>query len=142
MSSVLFKTEDAIESILSNATGLDTIEGFHRGASNEELKLPFISILAENGEERQPRGIGNYSVTINIELHTSSDDATRDDRITLTNALIAALSIDDLASQLSAAVDDYYVHGLLINSQSQRVSNRSNIYIISARIDCRNADPS
>ena len=141
MSSILFKAEDAMESYLNGTTGLESISGFYRGSDNQEYKLPFISILAENGEERNPRGSGNYSVILNVELHTSVDDVNRTDRITLTETLLDKLCVTDLADQMSLA-DNFHVHGIVFNTQSQRISNRSHAYIVSIRVDCRNADPS
>jgi hypothetical protein len=139
MPSILYKTEDAIESILNGAESLEGV-GIHRGGDNEKFELPFITITAEKADERQPRRNGNFTVICKVELHTSMDDKDRDEKIALTDALIDLLDDDDLKDVMTEAIDDYTAFGALTNSHAQRISNRAHIYEIELEIHCNTVD--
>ncbi len=139
MSSILLKTEDALYSIINGGTGLEGI-AVHRSGDQDKLILPCINITAESSEERPTRGLGNFMVTVNIELHTSFDDVTRDGRIVLNDALIDLLNDDDIVSVLSEAVEDYRCFGVLYGGHTQKVSNRAHIYGMSFQVVCCNSD--
>lgn len=139
MSSILFKAEDAIHGLILNGPGLAGV-GLHRGSENEELTLPYIAMLAETSEERQPRGSGNYSVNVKIELFTSSDDKTRDQRIALTDALIELLSEDGLSVTMSQYAQDFRVFGVLMGGHGQKILGRSHCYTIDIQLHCCNSD--
>jgi hypothetical protein len=138
MSSILFKSEDAIKTLLINSPNLSGL-GIHIGSENNSLTLPYIAILAERSEERQPRGKGNYSVFCKIELYTSIDDLDRNERIALANTLIELLSQDTLVSDLNPVID-FTLFGFLKGQHSQKVSDRSHIYTIELELICANSD--
>lgn len=139
MSSILLKTEDAIYSILNAQETLGSMP-IHRSGDQDKLVMPCINVTAETSEERPFRGLGNYMVTVNIELHTSFDDTTRDERIILNDALIDLLDDDDIVSVMTDAATDYRVFGVLRDSQVQKITNRAHIYGFSFKVICCNSD--
>jgi hypothetical protein len=69
--------EDALQTYLSNATGLSQVT-FVAGDSNNTPTLPKGIVLCESARAPAdlPEGLGNYSCSVRITLFSNADDTT------------------------------------------------------------------
>jgi len=137
---ILFKAEDAMAALIS--TILEKLEGcsIHLGGQSDGLKIPYIGIIADTGEERQPRGKGNWTVNGKIEIHTSADDQGRELRKRIVGHVADLLSSSTIADDLTRSISDFTCHGFLIGNPSQKVEDRTHIYSIEFVAACCGSD--
>jgi hypothetical protein len=134
---ILFKVEDAIVAVIDqlNITDLEV----HAGGDNDKLEFPYVTVVAEVGETRQPLR-GNFGVQAVIDIHTSADDASRAQRIAMVKTIGDALWTDDIAATLTNAVSDFTAMGVNHGNHSQGVSGRGHIYTMKLMIACKASD--
>ena len=103
MASLRKKTESAFKAVIEAAVDVPVYEGF---AATDKAGTCVI-VVARRAEEDPPFS-GNYRVQVDIQVKGPPDsDATFDD---LAAAVRNSIWTDALHTELTAAVDDFFVH--------------------------------
>lgn len=108
------KVEDAFESLLTAAaiSGLN----IYKGLDGAERELPSATISASIANEEL--GTGCYFVDVSVMIESDADAATPEAaHNTRAEAVRDVVLVDNLASQLSAAVSDFYAYHPAIEQQ-------------------------
>lgn len=113
--SIAVKCQDAFKALLSaSSAGIQAT--IYTGKDFEEKQAPMVGCGAETARE-DPVDTGNYWVDVEIviksmapadQLDNNDPKSTSDD---LTASVLAVLDVDDLAGQLSSAIEDFHVFG-------------------------------
>ena len=104
MASLRQKTESAFKAVIEAAVDVPVYEGF---AATDKAGTCVI-VVARRAEEDPPFS-GNYRVQVDIHVKGPPDsDSTFDD---LATAVRNAVWTDAIHTELTAAADDFFVHG-------------------------------
>lgn len=113
-SDVLSKLEAALAALISALT-LDGARGtepvsvaVRTGLEDDEALLPRVTCQAEEATEEAVKDTGNDRVRAWVHIHSHSGDETLAVHRARVATVIDALRMDDIAAQLTAAVDDFY----------------------------------
>lgn len=120
------KSEEALVALVLAIPTLNTVAGTTLQVlpgknSEDKLKAPIVVCSAELEEMEDPHFTGNYWVNAMVAIKTeavtnpdgtdpaATDADTKEESQSLVELIFTALQVDDLAAQLTAAVDDFTV---------------------------------
>ena len=100
-----------------------TVRVFH-GQSGDSTTRPCIVIYAKTGEEF-PLNSGNNWVSVSVMVKSSADIETEETHKERANAIFDFLTIDDLAEQLTAQLDDFTCFGYRAMNKANSTEDNS-----------------
>lgn len=116
--------------------------GTDADAEEDSTTLPRILVTATNGTHL--RGSGNWTVGVNVELHSDGDDADVDAahaaRCDAMAALLMPDEVETLVASLSSSIADFTCFGAEIQGVSHSVEGRRQICTLTISILCCPSD--
>jgi hypothetical protein len=130
---------------LLQAANLTTVSNFYAeiedpdntDSSAHVRSLPCVVCYFSDATE-YPLGTGNYSGTLFFQVEGSADDMTAAEFEAVFDEVFAAISIDTLAADISAAGDDFTCFGLTggLQQTAQTINGRIRVKSLAVPMNC------
>jgi hypothetical protein len=123
------KLEAAFASVISVIV-LPVDVSIYTGEDTEEQVRPCIVCRANGGGQEEPQASGNRMMDVEIIIKSQADENDTGDALELHSALVGLIELnlktDTLATDLSAAIADFYVFDPVIDSgQENNIQGRA-----------------
>lgn len=123
------KLEAAFATVIS-AIALPVDVNIYTGEDTEEQVRPCIVCRAFGGGQEEPQASGNRMMDVEIIIKSQADENDTGDALELHSALVQLIELnlktDTLATDLSAAIADFYVFDPVIDSgQDNSIQGRA-----------------
>ena len=138
---VLGKCEDALATIITalaltgeragDAVDVEVVTG----AEDEERQTPFVCLQADDTQEEVVKGTGIYRVLARAIIESNEGETLLTHRARVASAA-DALMVDDIATQLSSAVEDFHVYDVSFTGQKANIDGNSLKTMVEMTVVC------
>jgi hypothetical protein len=111
----------------------------YTGADEDDQALPKAVCIAEDFTEAFPES-GNYYASLRVRVASNADDTDLSAHNAIAAAVFDELLMDDLPSALSAAGNDFTVHGVRNTELETQREGRTWVDIVRVNLMCCSKD--
>ena len=107
----------------------------YQGADDDEQALPKAVCIADNFDEAIPE-TGNYNATLHVRVVSNADDTSLATHNANVAAIFDKLLEDTIPASLSAAVSEFYCHGVRSTEMDAIREGRTWVDVVKVNIMC------
>jgi hypothetical protein len=107
----------------------------YQGSDDDEQALPKAVCIADNFDEAIPE-TGNYNATLHVRVVSNADDTSLATHNANVAAIFDKLLEDTIPASLSAAVSEFYCHGVRSTEMDAIREGRTWVDVVKVNIMC------